>query len=85
VRDVDPTAVEADIEKEWVHGMDLAAVDEAPVWIRERWRRSRSGCVCGGKKIPVGLGFKGAAVQLKRGIITTGNVGYVSMPVTIDE
>jgi hypothetical protein len=45
VRDVDPTAVEPDIEKEWVHGMDLAAVGEAPAWIRERWRRPRSGCV----------------------------------------
>jgi hypothetical protein len=40
---VDPIAVEAGVEKEWVHGVDSAAVGEAvgvgevPAWTRQRW------------------------------------------------
>jgi hypothetical protein len=45
---VDPTTVEAGVEKEWAHGVDSTAVGEAvgvdpsmigevPAWTRRRW------------------------------------------------
>jgi hypothetical protein len=38
-----------------------------------------------GEKIPVGLGFKGEAVQLKRRIVVTGDVDYISTSIATDE
>jgi hypothetical protein len=44
---------------------------------RRTWRRSRHRWVCGGEMI--GLGFRGSGT-LKKRIVTTGGVDYISRP-----
>jgi hypothetical protein len=72
---VDPAAVDEDPT------MDPKAVSEATVV--QAWRRSRSGCASGGEMIVARVRVYGrVAAHLKRRIVATSGIDYVSTPVT---